>query len=111
MYTSLYEDGYNNADSPLIMGLVDQALASRPELTMIAYFMRDGCAMMILLTGHSATWYINWDVGDPNKLDTGLTFLSLADPEFNNKLVDQVDKIANAMAYACVCHRCQGGSE
>jgi L-ribulose-5-phosphate 3-epimerase UlaE len=108
MYQSFYEQGENLTDAKLIANTIDHALmAQKIQLEMTVHFMNTGCFITILLgNGHGASWNINWALNSPYQLDTGVGFLSLADPNFEAKLADHITKIAMVMTRFCGCSEC-----
>jgi hypothetical protein len=108
MYQSLHEQGEDNPDAKLIADMIDNALLTQKmHLDMVAHFMNTGCFIMVLLeNGHNASWNINWAMNNPYQLDTGIGFISLADPDFEAKLADHISKIAMVMTRFCGCPVC-----
>ena len=109
MYQSFYEHGEGLSDAKLIADIIDNALMTQKmHLEMVVHFMTTGCFIMMLLGkgGHNASWNINWTLNNPYELDTGIGFLSLADPDFEAKLADHVTKISMVMTRFCGCPDC-----
>jgi hypothetical protein len=108
MYTSFYESD-NNQDSILIANIIDNAMMQQKlKLDMTVQFMKNGCfAMLYLGKAHKSSWNICWFSDKPNIIDTGISMLSLADPNFQNRLIDNITKITMLMVAFCDCASCR----
>ena len=111
MYRELYEKDTPSGESQIIAELIERAVilaAVELDLTM-QYLITGLIAVVHLRPPHSATWNIVWPgVGHSNLIDTGMdSSPSLADPQLQEHLAEDIKKIHIHLHTFCRCSLCR----
>lgn len=110
MYRELYEKGTPSGESQIVAELIERAIVlASVDLDLTMQYLADGLmASVYLKAPHNASWSIFWKHEYPRVVDTGMDPIpSLADPQIQELLAEDVRKIFIHLHVFCRCPSCR----